>query len=377
MLNGLSSLLYFIFYFPPDFGKLHRNRSKWQEIQDLDFGGIILYSGGFLVLCMGLSWGGVVYPWGSAHVIATLVAGAVTVIGFVLYEIYMPLNRPLVPMHLFRSRDYCVLTVISAVGGMLYYSLNVIYPTMVAALFTTDPVRGGLLTCVIGGGVAAGQFSSSLWAKPGGNFRWKLFFSVVACTAFTAAMAGVKYNEHAASALMVLASFFIGALESLVGIAITFSVEDQSEIGVAVGVYASVRSAAGCLATSVFATILKNRLGHNIEHTVVPALVKAGLPVASVEPFLTALESGNKSAIGQVPGVTPSVVGVAVETMKWSYSNALSLVFLVTLAFGICSSVVAFFSPEVEKHYSNDVVRQLGRGFLGRDRGSSKETGKA
>ncbi|KAF2165680.1 hypothetical protein M409DRAFT_23970 [Zasmidium cellare ATCC 36951] len=376
ILNGLSSLLYFLFYFPPAFGKLHRNRSLWQEIKDLDFGGIILYSGGFLVLCMGLSWGGVVYPWGSAHVIATLVAGAVTVVIFVLYEIYMPLNRPLVPMHLFKSRDYCVLTVISAVGGMLYYSLNVIYPTMIAALFTTDPVRGGLLACAIGGGVAAGQFSSSLWAKPGGQFRWKLFFSVVACTAFTAAMAGVKYNEHAASALMVLASFFIGALESLVGIAITFCIKDQSEIGVAVGVYGSVRSAAGCLATSLFATILMNRVTHNIEHTVVPALVEAGLPVASVKPFLTALESGNKSAIAQVPGVTTSVIGVAVETTKWSYSNAFSLVFLVTLAFGICSCIVAFFSAEVEKYYTDDVVRQLDRGFFGKHRAASEDTDK-
>lgn len=285
----------------------------------------------------------------------------------------MPLNRPLVPMHLFRSRDYCVLTVVSAVGGMLYYSLNVIYPTMIIALFTTDPIRGGLLACVIGGGVAAGQFSSCLWAKPGGHFRWKLFFSVIACTAFTAGMAGVKYSEHAASALMVLASFFIGSLESLVGIAITLAIKDQSEIGVAVGVYGSVRSAAGCLATSVFATILKTRLSHNIEHTVVPALVGAGLPVTSVKPFLLALESGETSMVAKVPGVTTKVLAAATETMKWSYSNAFSLVFLVTLAFGICSCIVAFFSPEVERHYSNDVVRQLDRGFFGRRRVVSED----
>ena len=39
-------------------------------------------------------------------------------------EIYMPLKRPLVPMHLFAERDFVVLTIISAVGGMLYYALN-------------------------------------------------------------------------------------------------------------------------------------------------------------------------------------------------------------------------------------------------------------
>ncbi|KAK3713537.1 hypothetical protein LTR37_008495 [Vermiconidia calcicola] len=42
----------------------------------------------------------------------------------IIFKLYMPLNRPLVPMHLFRDRDFTVLTIISAVGGMLYYSLN-------------------------------------------------------------------------------------------------------------------------------------------------------------------------------------------------------------------------------------------------------------
>ena len=41
-----------------------------------------------------------------------------------LSETYMPLNRPLVPMHLFKNKDFTILTIVSAVGGMLYYSLN-------------------------------------------------------------------------------------------------------------------------------------------------------------------------------------------------------------------------------------------------------------
>lgn len=51
----------------------------------MDFGGILLFTAGFLLFLMGLSWGGTLYPWGSAHVIATLVAGAVIIVAFVLY----------------------------------------------------------------------------------------------------------------------------------------------------------------------------------------------------------------------------------------------------------------------------------------------------
>ena len=131
------------FYHPPDFYELHnRRRTRWQEIKELDYIGIFLYSGGLLLFLMGLSWGGILYPWASAQVIVTMVIGAIMLVVFILYgthsqpctasrctnsfnaECHIPLKRPLLPMHLFRNVDYVVLTIVSAVGGMLYYSLN-------------------------------------------------------------------------------------------------------------------------------------------------------------------------------------------------------------------------------------------------------------
>ena len=38
-----------------------------------------------VLLLMGLSWGGAVYPWRSAHVIVTIVLGFALGIAFVLY----------------------------------------------------------------------------------------------------------------------------------------------------------------------------------------------------------------------------------------------------------------------------------------------------
>ena len=51
----------------------------------MDYGGIVLFSGGLILFLLGLSWGGGLYAWGSSHVIATLVVGIVTLIAFVLY----------------------------------------------------------------------------------------------------------------------------------------------------------------------------------------------------------------------------------------------------------------------------------------------------
>ena len=56
-----------------------------QELREMDYGGIVLFVAGLILFLIGLSWGGNLYAWGSAHVIATLVVGIVTLIAFVLY----------------------------------------------------------------------------------------------------------------------------------------------------------------------------------------------------------------------------------------------------------------------------------------------------
>lgn len=107
----------------------------------MDFIGLLLFTAGLLLFLMGLSWGGQLYPWASAHVIATMVTGIALLLLFVSYgmssvvlcaepvltgalEAIFPPKQPLVPMHLFRNRDFNVIVLMTTVGGMLYYSMN-------------------------------------------------------------------------------------------------------------------------------------------------------------------------------------------------------------------------------------------------------------
>ena len=82
---SLTVILFYFFYHPPTFQLLHKNRSKMEQLKRLDFVGLILFCGGLGVFLIGLAWGGSVYPWKSANVIATIDVGAVALIVFVLY----------------------------------------------------------------------------------------------------------------------------------------------------------------------------------------------------------------------------------------------------------------------------------------------------
>lgn len=83
--NAFATLCWLVFYFPPKFERLHRNRTRWQEVKELDFGGIILYAGGLILFLLGLSWGGQLYPWDSSHTLGTLITGILVLIIFVFY----------------------------------------------------------------------------------------------------------------------------------------------------------------------------------------------------------------------------------------------------------------------------------------------------
>ncbi|KAI1615921.1 siderophore iron transporter [Exophiala viscosa] len=303
ILNALSILLYLAFYHPPHFQDLHRNRSRMQELADLDYGGMILFVAGLVLFLMGLSWGGSLYPWDSAHVIATIVVGFVVCVCFVLYECYMPLRRPLIPMHLFRNRDYVVLVIVTCVGGMLYYSQN----------------------------------------------------------AFTGALAGVTTDQNGASALATLSAIMIGAMESMAITLVTIVISDQSELGTGVGAFGSLRAMSGVVATTIFSAILTNKVTGYTDTIVVPDLLKAGLPASSVVLFLTALEAGDSSTLASVPGVNKTIISVGAAALKLSYSKAFIIVYLVSIACGVLSVIAAWFTPNLEDRiHSHAVVRRLG-----------------
>lgn len=120
---------------------------------------------------------------------------------------------------------------------------------MIATLFSTDVVYGGLLSTAIGGGTAAGQFSGSLLATPGGHMKWKLIFVTACLTGFVGGMAGAGQDQMIASALITMGSVSLGAIEALAIGVVTIVIEDQKEMGVASGVFGSLRSVGGVVAS--------------------------------------------------------------------------------------------------------------------------------
>jgi len=118
-INVAALAAWVLFYFPPSFHQKHKSDidSKMHWIKNFDYFGTFLFSGGFIVFLLGLSWGGSVYPWKSAAVISAIAIGGVVLIFFVLWEVYVPLKEPLIPMHLFANRRWSAAVVLLGLGA--------------------------------------------------------------------------------------------------------------------------------------------------------------------------------------------------------------------------------------------------------------------
>jgi hypothetical protein len=126
---------------------------------------------------MGLNWGGSVWPWSSAHVIATIVVGFVALCLFVLWESVAKLKEPLVPMHLFRNQPWNAATIVSGLGASIYYAFAIVWPQMVTVLYsdTSNPMDGPWLSSLVGLCIVLGEIFGGFCAKSIGKLKYQCF----------------------------------------------------------------------------------------------------------------------------------------------------------------------------------------------------------
>lgn len=110
---------------------------------------------------------------------------------------------------------------------------------------------------------------------------------------------------------------------------------------------------------------------------VAPSVLQAGLPVTSLQAFITALAGGDTADIEAIPGVTPTILEVAAASMRTTYSKAFKIVFLVCLAFCGVAVISSYWAPNVEERLNHDVVRRLdGSGLTSSDAEIDHEKGQ-
>lgn len=242
------------------------------------------------------------------------------------------------PPKLFKSLGYVCVVTCASIGAMVYYSLTIIWPTMVGTLFTTDVMQIGWKSCVIGGGILLGQIIGGLYLAFGPKVKWMAIFASAAGAAFVASLASASPDrESAAIAQAILGLLFIGIVENITFPGVTFLVEDQ-DIGVAAGVLGSIRGMAGAIAQALYVSILTNKTTQYLTTFVPAAATGAGLSADAVPAVFEGITLGSFSA---VPGITPEIIAAVGAAVQRAYNNAFYWTFIAAIPFGKRLSVAS------------------------------------
>ncbi|KAB5517299.1 fungal trichothecene efflux pump [Coniochaeta sp. 2T2.1] len=355
--SGLTMILYQFFYHPPTYDQLHvQGKTKWQQFKELDFIGILLFIAGCVLFLIGLSWGGQAYPWVSAPVLCTIIIGIFTLAGFVVYEGYFCKTQPFMPPRLFKNIGFDAIVIIAAVGAMLYYSLTVLWPQIISALYETDSITVGIQSSVVGGGILLGQVLGGFAITYVPKVKIQTICAACLTMAFLTPLVLLNANTHTmVIALGTMTCIAIGYIDNIAFPGVTLVFEPQ-DIGLATGVLGSIRALGGAVAQALYVSVYVNKLTANIPKYVAPAVIEAGLPESSLVDFLTAMAAGDFSG---VEGVTDAVLAAVGPAMKVAYSKSFSIVFYCTIPFSVILIAASCLVPNMEKFLHNNVAKRL------------------
>ncbi|KAI1756854.1 fungal trichothecene efflux pump [Xylaria castorea] len=360
---ALAIVLLFFFYHPPTFDLLHERKTKRQILKQLDYVGSFLWIAGLTLFLIGISVGGTVYPWKSATTLSTIVVGGVLLIILFIYESCVDLEYPAIPVKFFRNRGFISLVACATVATMFYYSAVLLWPQQVKALFTSDIYYGGWLSATVPSATAIGQVAGGFLIKGKINIRYWMIFSTFSMVGFVGALAALTPSSKSTGiALTLIGPFFVGVIE-LTALAIAPLFCKPKDIGLASGLLASIRSAGGSVAVTVYSTILSNRLKFTVPHNIGPVAIAAGLPEDQVPALASAVLGGS---LAKFPGLTDSVLKAVSSVLPTAYSQAFQTVYLASFGFGAIAIVGCLFAKDARNLLTDKVERKMHGATVGK-----------
>ncbi|KAH6999066.1 fungal trichothecene efflux pump [Ilyonectria sp. MPI-CAGE-AT-0026] len=361
----VTAVMLYFFYHPPTFETKHKDdhKTKWQLVKEIDYVGLILFAGGCLLLLLALNWGNGIHPWNSAWIIAPLVVACVCFIALGFWEVYAPLPYPILPPHLFREwRRFTAFLVVCFVAGMLYYSLNVIWPRQSGLLWVPADrpiIRGVYANMVSFGTIIAGWYCVSLmpWLQ---HEKWQLVGCIVIQTSLIGSLASVGLADKAQAIGTVIAVSSVNLPPSPLSFGmVSLHLADQTDIGIGVGLISTFRLIGGAVATAIYTSIQTSEFAKLLPDQVRAAAENTNYG-GSIESLVAAAKANTPAAYSAIEGITNSTMAAVQHAVLVSNSKSYRIVYLVAIAFGCVAIAAALSVKSIDRSQrSNEVAAKL------------------
>lgn len=244
---------------------------------------------------------------------------------------------------------------------MLYYSSGVLWPQQIQALYTQNNINIGWYASALGlGGSVFGPIFGWLFMKyRNGHIQLPVILGMMTIVSGAQAIVSRTSNKGS-TALQVL----IGALVAGSTVVSTAMVQvgvKHEYIGVASGMAICARSVGGAVATTIYVSILQQKLKAALPGDVALPLAESGVAPPSIPAIIGTLLSGDLTS-PVLAALTPTQLMTAALGLQNSFTHAFKIVYLVSIAFGVVGTLAVCFSANVNRLLNHHIDIQLEEG---------------
>lgn len=247
------------FVFIPIFLRLATLRTSLAEkLARVDWTGSAIFIGSTTSLLIGITWGGVMYPWDSWRTLVPITIGAVAIFGFIVYETFLPTN-PMIPLEIFKSRTASANFIGTVMHGIVLWSFLYFLPLYYQGVKGYSAIISGVAVFPQTFTVAPAAMIVGIAVTITGKFRWALWTGWVLATVGTGLLALLKPETTVGQwiGLNLVSGLGTGMLFPSLAFAIQASVEEKY-VAYGVTMFSFFRVVGQCFGVAISGVIFQN-----------------------------------------------------------------------------------------------------------------------
>ncbi|KAH9962025.1 major facilitator superfamily domain-containing protein [Lactifluus volemus] len=303
-----------------------------EKLQKMDIIGNILITGSITSVVIGLTWGGVRFPWSSVHVLAPLIVGFVGMSLFVIYELYL-CAPPVVPILLRMDWTGVSGYFQSFIISMVLASLSYWYPVFFEACKERSPTETGIDLFGLSYGISLFALVAGVVVKKTGKYVIPIYVGwvlvIVGAGLLTTLWADSSMAKSIGFQLPIGAGVGIVYVVSLFPILASIPVTQTAP---AMALFVFSRNFGYIWGVTVGGTILQNEL-------------KKNLPAS----FIAQFPEGVEIAYATIP-IIPKLTSPLRDDVRDTFGNALKVVWQAVLGMSIAGFLFSLGMRQLELH---------------------------
>jgi EmrB/QacA subfamily drug resistance transporter len=330
----------------------------------IDYTGVAALTLAVVPLMLGLSWGGVVYPWGSMMIVGMFAFSVIMLILFLIVESRS--QEPIIPFSLFKNPIVTVSVIVLFIIGAGTFSVTTFIPLFFQGVMgATATTSGSFMTPMMLGVVAGSLISGQLLSRVGGYYKLlggAGIFLAAAGLVLTALM--TTQTSYAAA---VFNTTLIGIGQGIIYPCYTLSVQNAVSnkiLGVATSATIFFRSIGSMLGLAILGSVMTNRFSSEFINNLSPS-VKMVVPPDQISSLVdnpqalvnAGAQAGLKNYFDALGSQGASMFADVLDTLREALNSALAEVFWISCGIVILAFIYNLFLKDKslrEKHTPKD-----------------------